>query len=262
MDGITNFIKKWAHKRNEIKVYPGKIIQIIGFPRSGKTLFAAKIAANNSNRYSGGIFDTYSMMYRYARAHITAKDLSLHKFQNSLIILDEAQLNGLHNRSWQSNLRDYDKGATKNVMLNQLTETGHYGNSYIIITHGRDEIDPSVRDQNLISARFICRRAWWPFSKWFCVAIRLIDHQYMDDQGNAHYYTEFPRLYKRLFKKNVMYWVKVKKYGMLYDTHAKDPDIERLPEWGDDQSAADPEPAQEPPKKRKPGRPKKSEKED
>lgn len=259
---MAGIIKNWLHKRNTIHVYPGKIIQIIGFPRSGKTLFAAKICSNNQKYYKGGVFDTWSMMYKDARAHITAKDLSLYRYSYSLIVLDEAQLNGLHNRSWQSNLRDYDKGATKNVMLNQLTETGHYHNSYVIITHGKDEVDPSVRDQNLISARYICRRAWWPLGKWYCVAVRLIDHSYMDDQCNVHYFTEYPKLWKRLIKKGCMYWVNVKKYGALYDTHAKDPDLERLPEWGDDQSAADPEPAPAPEKKRRPGRPKKSEKED
>lgn len=240
--------------RNTYNIYPGNIVQIIGFPRGGKSLFAAKIANDNWQRFRGGVFDTANMMYSKAKSHITSKDLSRYRFTWSLFIFDEAQLNGFHNRSWATNLRDYDNGQTKNVLLNQLTEIGHYHNAAVIITHGKDEIDSCVRDQNLIRATFYCRRAYFPFSKWFCVAIRQIEHTYFDDNMNICHQIENPGILKRLFVPGVMFWVNIKKYGAMYDSWAKDPDIEVLPAFGD-QSAEDPPPQ---PEKKKRGRPKKT----
>lgn len=258
-----------GNRFTRIDFYPSQIIQIIGFPRSGKTLFACKIATDNSFRFPGGIYDCPQMMYSKARAHISVQDWSLHRFSWSLLISDELQIGGLYARNWSQNFKSINRDGQQheNLALAQLSLTGHYHNSYILISHGKNELDSAIRDNNLVRSTYYCRRARFIFRRNWCVAEKMVESSYFDEMGNAHSFSRFPTMKERLFKQGYMIFISIKKYGPLYDTEAHDPRIDALPTWeaahrapsqeeqGGDSSLPFPAPA-DPPKRRR-GRPRK-----
>lgn len=243
--------KKKTGRWTTIDIYPGNVYHLIGRKGGGKSLFAAKIAADNTQYFPGGIYDNQVMNYHAARAHITMKDLSLYRFEWSMIISDEVQDNGLYSRNWQKNLRDY-KDA-ENLLMPQINLCRHYKNAMIFVSHGANEMDSAIRDNNLIDRVYFCRHAIFPLSRWFCVAERMVKADWYDEHGVPHTSARFPTLKEKLFRKGYIIFISKKKYGPLYDTDAKDPRIEALPAWSAEAAAS----YQSAPKRGR-GRPKKN----
>ena len=211
---------------------PGQITTIIGLPRSGKTMFAAKIAKINEREFDW-IVSTHDMelkpdMFEHAKVvNLTVEEIFAWKWDNTLFILDEGSLNGLDSRSFQKNFAG-EHGAR---MLATLKTLGHSGNAAIITNHGMNDTDGKIRDS--LSGTFFRARGrvlWWCFLEQLT-----IDYQYVPEQGKYVPVIDDCGSLVGLIS-GAYHFVLRRKWGRYYDSYTIPPILAALPHYGEAKS--------------------------
>lgn len=223
-------------KRNRFKIYPGQVISFIGLPGTGKTLSAVAMAERSKKMYPRGLYATEDCGHVYAKPFSPA-DLERYKFKYSLIIQDETSLNGYDARDWQRNFKgprkrkkegedEAPKQPIGSLKLKQIKLVRHMHNGYINTTQNSNDEDGKLR--GVTSSVWVCE----PFRLFGklkgCVAQRaVIWWSFCDGVYTRHLDT--PTLFEKATNPYCWFYVSIKRYGNLYNTHATVEAVESLP---------------------------------
>lgn len=206
-----------AIRRDRLRVYPGQVIQIIGLPGTGKTMTAhAMISRSKDLYYPGALFATEDAGSKICKT-ITLKDLATHKFQRSLIMIDESSLNGLDARDWQHNFR----GDSKNV-LRQIKLVRHYHNAIITTSQSAGDNDSKLR--GLSKRTWVCHK----LSKRWIICKRAVQWFEWQD-GNYLPHLDEPSIFEMITDPYCWGLVSIRKYGKMYNSWATVEELDKLP---------------------------------
>ena len=186
----------------------GEVILFWGLPRSGKSMFLQKIVKDNPDRPIGGndeFIESTNLdqdnIYLFQR-----QDWGRFRpLDNSILIIDEASLNGYDNRDWAINFDEESLAAWKKI--------GHNPASIVLTNQGFDELDCKIRDSLTSTVYYVINKGW--YSK----AIRMDKDVVWDEYGRPVDGYSQPGLFERLFDPSSVLYVVHRHYGKYYRTH-------------------------------------------
>lgn len=186
----------------------GEIILFWGLPRSGKSMFLQKIIRDNPKRPIGCNDEYYSVIKKHPNNVYLFQRQDWGRFRpldNSILVIDEASLNGYDNRDWAINFDEESLSAWKKV--------GHNPASIVLTNQGFDELDCKIRDS-------LTSTVYWVENKgWYSKAVRMDKTVVWDENGKpTDGYTQ-PSLFERLFDPSSVLYVVHRFYGRFYNTH-------------------------------------------
>lgn len=186
----------------------GEIILFWGLPRSGKSMFLQKVIRDNPSRPIGVNDEYYGVIKEHRDNVYLFQRQDWGRFRpldNSIMIIDEASLNGYDNRDWAINFDDASLSAWKKI--------GHNPASIVLTNQGFDELDVKIRDA-------LTSTVYWVVNKgWYSKAIRMDKTVHWDEYGRPLDGYEQPSLFERLFDPSSVLYVVHKHYGKYYNTH-------------------------------------------
>lgn len=158
----------------------GQITMIIGLPRCGKTLFAAKLAKQNERDFDKIVctpdIDLQQEYFSIPVYVLDVHEIFRYRWERTLFILDEGSLNGLDARAFMKNFA----GGHGERLLATCKTLGHAYNAMIVTNHSMTDTDTKLRDA--ISGTFF--RARGTFLRWWCIVEQLvINWEYVPEQG-------------------------------------------------------------------------------
>lgn len=195
-------------------VEPGDEIFVFGLPGSGKTMFLAKIAADNKKRHKYIFVNEELEHLKIKDSVIKREDLGLYRFgedsrRSGVILYDECSLNGFDNRDYKTNF----KGVSGEAILAGFKKSRHRYQGIVLSNQGWDELDKKVRC-GLIKTAYWCKN-----KGWYSVAIRLRKDMKIDDiTGEPMDMYIQPSIFDRIIDPRSYIFIPHKKYGKLYDT--------------------------------------------
>lgn len=206
-------------RKDRFTIYPGKVVQFIGLPGTGKTLSAHALMFRSKARFKGGLYATEDAGSKLAKK-ISPECLAAYRFRGSLFLIDESSLNGFDAREWGRNFR----GDKKNILA-QLKLCRHYHNSFITTSQSAGDNDSKLR--GLSSTTYVCHK----FLRHFIIVKRAIQwFEWCDGQYLPH--LDEPSFLELITDPYAFKILRIKKWGKFYNTYATVDYIDNLPEYG------------------------------
>lgn len=205
----------------------GQITIVVGLPRSGKSLFATKVAYINQDNFDCIVctpdISIKPEFFRIPVYTMTVPEMMEYRFRNTLLVIDEASLNGLDSRDAMQNF----KNQTGKRWLATCKTLGHGHNSMIMTNHGMTDTDSKVR--NSLSGQTY--RARGTFFIFWCIIQKLtLSWEFVPEQGTYVPVVDNPGLLQALLSGDFRL-VRKKKWGKMYDSFTVSPILAALPEF-------------------------------
>lgn len=196
----------------KFKVVPGDVVYIFGLPGAGKTMFMAKLA--DDNQKLNFIFCNPELSHLTIKDGVFCRDDIGHfSFpEPSLLLFDEASLDGFDNRNFKSNF-DADN-------LYFLKKIRHYNASIVFTNHSPDELDKKIRDGLVSHCYYVENKGFYSRATRIdkTMLISLIDNDIK--MANC-----FPTFIDRIIDPSCVIYYSHRRYGKLYRTQ----NAKRLP---------------------------------
>ena len=202
-------------KRDRFRVYPGKVVQIIGLPGTGKTMAAHALMVRSAKMFDAK-YATEDAGSKIAQK-ITLHDIGTHRFRRCLFLIDESSLNGLDAREWSGNF----KGDRKNI-LRQLKLVRHYHNAFITTSQSAGDNDSKVR--GLSSSTWVAHSF---FHAWIIVKRAVQWFEWQDGQYLPH--LDEPSVFEMICDPYSHIILRKKRWGKLYNSWATVSELDVLP---------------------------------
>lgn len=206
----------------------GQITMIIGLPRCGKTLFAAKLAKQNEREFEKIVctrdIDLRQEFFKIPVYVLDVHEIFKYRWTNTLFILDEGSLNGLDARAFMKNFA----GGHGERLLATCKTLGHGHNSMIVTNHSMSDTDTKLRDS--ISGTFF--RARGSFLHFWCLVEQLvISWDYVPEQGKYCATVDEQGPIMTLLSGGYRF-IRKSKWGRLYDSWSIPPILAGLSPYG------------------------------
>lgn len=176
-----------------------------GLPGSGKTLMLAKLAYDNRDKWYIGVNEEFEHLklkdYVYKR-----DDMAVYNFPRSVMLFDEASLNGFDNRDFAKNFKD--PGMLEHHKKHRQTETPiAYSNQ------GFEECDLKIRS-------FLANKVYYVenMGLWCRATIMLKDVAISEIDGKPIEGFRFPTVMERIMDPSLVLYAIPEFYGRFYST--------------------------------------------
>ena len=191
---------------SRLRVSDGDVILFFGLPGSGKSMFAAKVAHDNKKDRTICVNREFEH-FSEADLVFDRQDLGEYLFPPpSLLIYDEASLNGFDNR-------DFDKNFVGNDSLEFLKKVRQYHSSIVFTNQGWDELDKKIRSGLTNKVYYVENRGFYSVAQ-----LLIKDISINDMTGEIQEGYRFPTFFERLLRPSVQLYVIHKKTGKLYQS--------------------------------------------
>lgn len=200
---LLAFVISWIVIRLIYVPYPAPHTLYFGGPGSGKTMFLTRLAAKYNRDHK--IFSNY-MIKLPGVYKLSKKDFGIIEFPpGSILLFDEASLNGYDNRDFKDNFKD--NNAMEFVKLIR-----HFKCVCVWSNQGWDELDKKIRI--LSSALYLVKKL-----PLVSIAIRI----YVQPSVNKEDHTitdnyRYANLFRLIFDPKCVQLVLRSKYGGLYNS--------------------------------------------
>lgn len=176
-----------------------------GLPGSGKTLMLTKLAYDNRDKWYIGVNEEFEHLklkdYVYKR-----DDMAAYNFPRSVMLFDEASLNGFDNRDFAKNFKD--PGMLEHHKKHRQTETPiAYSNQ------GFEECDLKIRS-------YLANKVYYVenMGLWCRATIMLKDVTISEIDGKPIEGFRFPTVMERIMDPSLVLYAIPEFYGRFYST--------------------------------------------
>lgn len=215
----------------KLKLKAGDVVLFFGLPGSGKTMFLSKVGYDNigANILVNEHFASYDLaadvvdrdtfgMYDYTAVSPGAAPeggagettVTVEYDKLSLLLWDEASLNGFDNRDWES----FDKFS-----MEYLKRIRKYNSAIVFTNQGWDELDKKIRNG-------LCSRVYYCVNHGrYSVAYRLYKEINISElSSDILEGWRYPSFIERLLDPSVVLYARHAAYGKHYDTFERSTD--------------------------------------
>lgn len=192
----------------------GAVVLLWGLPRSGKTCFAAKIIYDNcfSKKSQRELLVNPELIHIKWPKKVFPKEYwgYFEIPKGSLIVIDEASLNGWDSRDWSSNFNEKSLEAWKKI--------GHTMSAVLLTNQGFGELDCKIRDSLTSTVYYVENRG--RYSR----AVRMDkDVTFSEETGLPIEGYRQPTIFERIKDPSAVLYCSHKKWGAFYDSYNIDP---------------------------------------
>lgn len=186
----------------------GQIVLFWGLPDSGKSMFLAKSIYDNTH-----IRDPRSLYVNPEYSHTTFEHFEFPRdawgyfgFRpHSMVVVDEASLNGWDSRDWHHNFNERSLEAWKKIR--------HFQSCVVLSNQGFGELDTKIRDSLTSTVYYVQNKG--KYSR----AVRLDkDVTFSEETGLPIEGYKQPTVLQRLLDPSAVLYAKHKIYGQYYST--------------------------------------------
>lgn len=198
----------WRLFFGKFRVSDGEVILLFGLPGSGKTMFLAKAAHDNIKDRMIGCNEEISHFkekdFLYGRQDLGLWDFGFN--EHSLLLFDEASLNGFDNRDFKTNFED-------EKMLSFFKKIRQHDSAIVFANQGWNELDKKIREG-------LTNRVYYCVNKGlYSVAYLMIPEITINDiTGEIQQGYRYPEFTERIADPSTQMYVWHRWWGKLFNT--------------------------------------------
>lgn len=190
----------------DLNLGEGEIVLFFGLPGSGKSMFLSRAGSRERKNFDHVFVNETMDSYKGADGVYSKADLGKYDFDHSLLLFDEASLNGFDNRDWAKNFTP--------EQLSFIKQIRKYHCSMIFSNQGWDEMDVKIR-------KSLTSRVYYVENHGIYSTATLLekDITVSDISGDIQEGYMMPSFFDRLKDPSKKLYAFHRKWGRLYNTY-------------------------------------------